>query len=144
MRLRALARGLGVSDAVVFLGARRDTSEIMRALDVLALPSTSEGFSNSLLEGLACALPCVATDVGGNRELLGDGALGRLVPPRDVRRLGDAMVELAGREGLRRELGEASRRHVLLNFGIPVAVDRWHRLLEGVAGRAAPGPSEEA
>jgi len=129
-RLRSMARGLGVGDAVLFLGARLDTAELLRAFDMQVLPSTSEGFSNALLESLACALPCVATDVGGNRELLGDGALGRLVGGRDVRRMGDAMVELASREDLRRELGEASRRHVLLNFAIPVALDRWHRLFE--------------
>ncbi len=130
MRLRALAHGLGVSRDVVFLGPRHDTADLMRAFDLQVLPSISEGFSNSLLEGLACGLPCAATDVGGNRELLADGTLGRLVPPKDVRRMGDAMVELALRDDLRRELGEASRRHVLLNFAIPVALDRWHRLLE--------------
>lgn len=134
-RLRALAHGLGISDAVVFLGARRDTAELLRAFDMQALPSVSEGFSNALLEALASGLPCAATDVGGNRELLGDGSLGRLVPVKDVRRMGDAMVELAARPDLRRELGEASRRHVLLNFAIPVSLDRWHRLFESLRAR---------
>jgi glycosyltransferase involved in cell wall biosynthesis len=72
---------------------------------VFVLPSDFESFSYTLLEAMACGLPCIATDVGGNRDLVEPDRTGLLVPPRDSLRLADAMVRLAGDGPLRIAMG---------------------------------------
>jgi glycosyltransferase involved in cell wall biosynthesis len=62
--------------------------------DIFCLPSRSEGFSNALIEAMACSLPCVATDVGGNREVLTDGETGFLVPNENSHEMALALVRL--------------------------------------------------
>ncbi|HVY61832.1 MAG TPA: glycosyltransferase, partial [Planctomycetota bacterium] len=69
---------------LLLLGPRDDVPAVLRALDVFALPSLSEGLSNTLLEATATGLPCVASRVGGNPEVIRDGANGLLVPSGDV------------------------------------------------------------
>jgi L-malate glycosyltransferase len=76
-----------------WVGAREDVKPYLRAFDIAVLPSLSEGFSNSILEYMAMGLPVVATDVGGNREALEDGA-GILVPPGDEPALAQALEHL--------------------------------------------------
>jgi glycosyltransferase involved in cell wall biosynthesis len=107
--LRELARPLG--GRVVFLGARRDVPEILRASDVYAQTSTTEGFSNSILQAMATGLPVVATRVGGNPELVTD-TCGVLVPLGDVAATSRALVELIGGSELRQRLGRAARQRV--------------------------------
>ena len=68
----------GVGDLAWFAGDRKDVPDVMRGLDAFALPSLAEGISNTILEAMASALPVVATQVGGNAELLADGVTGRL------------------------------------------------------------------
>jgi glycosyltransferase involved in cell wall biosynthesis len=79
-----------------WVGAREDVKPYLRAFDIAVLPSLSEGFSNSILEYMAMGLPVVATDVGGNREALEDGA-GILVPPGDEPALAQALKHLLAR-----------------------------------------------
>ena len=64
------------------MGSRDDVTNILGALDVFVLPSIIEGLSYSILEAMASSLPVVATDVGGNSELIVDGESGILIPPR--------------------------------------------------------------
>jgi glycosyltransferase involved in cell wall biosynthesis len=107
--LEARISSLGLTDNFRFLGSREDVFSILRMSDVFCLPSRSEGFSNALLEAMACRLPCVATDVGGNKEVLVHGESGLLVPSEDSAALAQALVHLlsdrtlAGRMGLRGE-----------------------------------------
>lgn len=77
-RLRALAGELGVADRVIFLGRRDDVPALLAAADVAVLPSLREGFSNAVLEALACGVPVLASDVGGNAEVLDPGVNGYL------------------------------------------------------------------
>ena len=129
-RLRAQAEELGISGAVSFLGRRRDVAELMRAFDVVALASRSEGFSNALLEAMASGVPCVATDVGGNRELLEDGACGRLVPAGDAEALAAGLVEVAADRGVRERMGREARQRVTARFAPEVVRDLWYGLYE--------------
>jgi glycosyltransferase involved in cell wall biosynthesis len=76
--LQALAGRLGVAARVHFLGQRADVPRLLQALDVFALASLWEGFAYALLEAGAAALPVVATDIPGNRDLIADGVNGRL------------------------------------------------------------------
>jgi glycosyltransferase involved in cell wall biosynthesis len=65
----------------------------MRGFDAFVLPSLAEGISNTILEAMATGLAIVATNVGGNSELIEDGLTGRLVPAADPHRLAEAMLE---------------------------------------------------
>jgi glycosyltransferase involved in cell wall biosynthesis len=93
-----------------FAGATGHVADYLRAADFLVLPSRAEGMSNALLEAMACGLPVAATDVPGNRALLGDdGKAGLLVPPDNPAPLTEAMQALIASSDLRREMGVAAR-----------------------------------
>jgi glycosyltransferase involved in cell wall biosynthesis len=85
--------------------------ETMHAADVFVLPSDFESFSYTLLEAMACGLPCIATEVGGNRDLVEPDRTGLLVPRRKPDRLAEAMIRLGENPQLRVSLGrEGARR----------------------------------
>lgn len=106
-----LAHQLGLDGNVEFLGAlpRDVTLDLLRAADVFALPSYSEGFSISMLEALAAGLPLVMTPVGAAPELLRDGTNCVFVTPGDVRGLAHAVQRLVEDAALRRRMGAANR-----------------------------------
>lgn len=89
--LRTLAEELQITRAVRFLGQRRDLDNLLPACDLFVLSSISEGLSFAILEAMACALPVVATRVGGNGELVEDGGSGFLVPAQDPGTLADTL-----------------------------------------------------
>jgi len=80
---RAANCGLQLGPVFRLLGSQEEIAPYLQAMDIAVLSSESEGFSNSILEYMAAGLPCVATDVGGNREALGDAAA--LSSPRQTR-----------------------------------------------------------
>jgi sugar transferase (PEP-CTERM/EpsH1 system associated) len=73
-------------------GERADVPAVLRGFDCFVLPSRAEGISNTILEAMATGLPVVATNVGGNPELVDDGATGALVPPEDPEALAREIV----------------------------------------------------
>jgi glycosyltransferase involved in cell wall biosynthesis len=81
-RLEALVEELDLDDRVLFLGERGDVPEVLRALDMLLVPSWEEPFGRTVVEGLAMGVPVAATTAGGPREVLRDGVEGLLLPPR--------------------------------------------------------------
>lgn len=92
--LEQCARASGVAAHVHFLGDRDDVRALLQGFDLFVLSSLSEAYSMALLEAGAAALPVVATDVGGNREIVQEGRTGRLVPAQDVAALAGAMLDL--------------------------------------------------
>lgn len=74
-QLEKLAFCLGVASQVHFLGFREDIADIMKLVDIYCLPSLREGLNVSLMEAIASGLPCIASDIRGNRDLLGRGCL---------------------------------------------------------------------
>ncbi|WP_276353932.1 glycosyltransferase [Cohnella caldifontis] len=127
--LLALADRLGVSGTVRFLGVRGDIPRLMGASDAYAMSSLWEGMPMVLLEASACELPIVATDVGGNREVVRDGESGYLVPPSDPDRLALAMERLMLRtEEERRDMGRRGREHVMGQYDIDAILSRWEGL----------------
>jgi glycosyltransferase involved in cell wall biosynthesis len=101
-----------------FVGPREDIPSILDASDVFVLPSRSEGFSNALVKAMLCRLPCVATDVGGNKEALHDGENGYLVPNESVERMVEAIAFLLEDGELRNRMGNESRRIALEAFAL--------------------------
>lgn len=136
-RLEALSAELDLADRVAFTGAVTDPAEYLRAADVFALPSVAEGMSNSLLEAMATALPCVASDIGGNDDLLAPGPCGRLVAPNDRAAWEAAIVELIEDPSRARALGEAARRRVEDEYALPVVVDRYEALYRRILADSA-------
>lgn len=118
--LWALAANLSIGDRVQFLGMRDDVDTILRASDVLVLPSRmgTETFPNVILEAMATGLPVVATDVGSVHEMVEDGASAFVVPTRDETALHGALARLAGDADLRQKFGSRGREIVEERFGI--------------------------
>ncbi len=92
--LKEQAHRLGLDQRVHFLGLRQDIPRILSLLDVFVLPSLSEGLSMAILEAMIAGKPVLATQVGGNPELVLDGQTGFLVPPRDSQALASRLVTL--------------------------------------------------
>lgn len=133
--LRQQAQALGVADSVHFIGAVEDPAEQLRASDVFVLPSVAEGMSNSLLEAMATALPCVVSAIGGNVDLIEAGRSGLLVSPDDPGSWSRALNELLQDSARARRFGEAARHRIESEFALPVVVGRYlelyRRLIRG-------------
>ncbi|MBW1796222.1 MAG: glycosyltransferase [Deltaproteobacteria bacterium] len=130
-RLEALA-GKGVA----FIGNRTDVPGLLRALDVFVLPSRNEGISNTILEAMATAVPVVATNVGGNPELVEDGTTGFLVEPGDFQSMASAFSRYFENPDLRTQHGRAGREKVIREFTIEKMVKSYEEVYERVS-RAA-------
>ena len=101
---------LGLSNVVCFLGDRSDVNALLPALDIFVMSSITEGYSISLLEACASALPIVATDVGGNGEIVVDGRNGYLVPPKMPALFAEAALRLIRDPAARAEIGQLNRK----------------------------------
>jgi glycosyltransferase involved in cell wall biosynthesis len=117
-RLHAIAAAAGVGDRVSFLGEREDVPELIRALDILLLPSWEEPFGRALVEAMALEVPVIATSVGGPVEILEDGREGLLRPPRDAHAWAQAIAGLARDAEARARMGRAGRERVEQSFTI--------------------------
>ena len=127
-RLASRARELGVADWVHFAGQVDDPAEYLRAAVAFVLPSVAEGMSNSLLEAMSTALPCLASDIGGNTDLLGQGGAGLLLPADDPRAWAEAITRVVADADLARKIGAAARRRIEADFSLDVVVDRYQAL----------------
>lgn len=108
-KLIAVAKELGISKSVHFLGSVNNVVDYLHYTDVFVNSSFFEGMSNSLLEAMACGLPIVATDICGNAELIQEEYNGLLVPPRDSEALCNAMECLLTNIEKARKLGMEAR-----------------------------------
>lgn len=107
--LEAQAATLGIADCVEFAGEQADVSEWLAAADVFVNCSVREGLSNAIMEAMFSGLPVVASNVGGNSELVEHGESGLLFPSGDFETLAAVLVELAGDPEQRARLGESGR-----------------------------------
>ena len=114
--LRRTASSLGVAADVHFTGTLDDVRPALAAMDVFTLPSREEGMSNALMEAMAAGRPIVATDVGGNAEVLDGGRLGVLVPSDDALALADAVSAL---------LDDAARAEALGVIAHAFVAEKW-------------------
>jgi len=141
-RIESILEEGGVRAAAWLPGERDDIPEILRGLDLFALPSLAEGISNTILEAMSTALPVVATRVGGNAELVEDGLTGELVPPANPDALAHAMLRYFRNPRATRRHGKAGRNRVERQFSLDRMVSGYEqlycRLLER---RGAPLPS---
>jgi glycosyltransferase involved in cell wall biosynthesis len=117
-RLRDLVASSGLRDHVSWLGERDDVPELMRALDVLLLPSWEEPFGRAIIEAMALCVPVVATSVGGPAEIIEDGRQGYLLAPREPLAWAHAIRQLAESPARAREMGCAGRQRVEETFTV--------------------------
>lgn len=127
-RLREYRNQLGIGDRVHFLGARDDVPQLLPHLDCFWLGSGFEGQSNALMEAMSAAVPVVATDIPGNRDLVVPGATGYLVPVGDVAEFARKTNQLLDNNQLARQFGQAGRQRMLDEFSVAQMVDRHARL----------------
>jgi sugar transferase (PEP-CTERM/EpsH1 system associated) len=133
----AVLRAGGVRALAWLPGERADIPDVLRGLDCFVLPSLAEGISNTILEAMATGLPVVATRVGGNSELLEDGATGRLVAPANSELLAQAMLAYFDDPAMARRHGRAGRSAVMRNFSLDRMVFQYRSLYDALlAGRA--------
>lgn len=114
--LEHAARELGVTEKVVFLGSRKDISELLRASDIFVLPSLFEGLPLSIMEAMAAGKPVIASDIGGVRELIKNGETGILVLPGDTEALASAINTLLTNCEMSDHLAASGERLVLSDF----------------------------
>jgi glycosyltransferase involved in cell wall biosynthesis len=126
--LRDLANRPGLEGMVHLLGQREDMPSFFPGLDLLCVPSLfGEGFPNVLGEAMACGVPCVATDVGESREIIGD--TGRIVKPGDVTALAGAMGELLDlTAAARSELESRCRGRILEKYSLEKIMEQYAEL----------------
>jgi glycosyltransferase involved in cell wall biosynthesis len=119
----ALARDLGISEGVRFLGKRGDVARLLSAIDLVLMPSQSEGLGLAAIEGLAAGRPVIAFAVGGLPEVVVDGLNGRLVPPGDCEAFSRAVIQTLQdpERRLSYARGAASSAE---NFGVEAHVQR--------------------
>jgi glycosyltransferase involved in cell wall biosynthesis len=147
--LKAQAAASGIAERCIFLGRRDDVPRLLGASDVAILPSFKEGFSNAVLEAMACGLPVVASDVGGNGEIIENGINGYLLEtaPDPGSRFGVSipvaqfprlLKRLLTDDEHRRRLGEAAWQRAR-HYGIDAMVSEIEQLylevLEGANGQ---------
>ena len=122
----------GLGESIKWLGERRDIPALLRHFDLFVQTSAFEGMSNTILEAMATGLPIVATDAGGNSELVKNGENGTLIPVADVSALVGAVSAYLENAALRIEHGVESRRRVELDFDLSLMATRYANLYESV------------
>jgi glycosyltransferase involved in cell wall biosynthesis len=139
--LRSLVEREGLGERVSWLGEREDVPEIVRALDVLLLPSWEEPFGRALIEAMALGVPVVATDVGGPREIVQDGRQGYLVAPREPAAWARAIARIAQAPDTASAMGRSGRERVHELFTIArhvhATLDLYERAIADGAGHAS-------
>ncbi len=117
-RFERETRETGLADHVHFLGNRADVDEIYPLLDIYCLASHAEGISLSILEAGSCTIPIVATDVGGNPEILDHGRSGIIVPVRDAAALAGGLLRAWQDSDAAAAMGQAARQRIIKAFSI--------------------------
>jgi glycosyltransferase involved in cell wall biosynthesis len=127
--LEALTAELGLTRQVVFFGYQRNVADFLASFDLLVSASTdNEGCSNSILEAMSLGVPVVATDVGGNRELVRHLETGLLVPVADPSLLAGAMTEALESPHLSSAIAQRAREMISNQFGLERMVHDYESL----------------
>jgi glycosyltransferase involved in cell wall biosynthesis len=137
-RMRAEAERLGVADRIVWYGFTRRMSELMRAADLLALPSEDEGMPGVVMEAMASGIPCIYTDISGARDAINDGVNGAIIPA-DGSGLAEALAGYLGEPARLVAHGRAARWKAERQFSNRVVLERYLRIFDNVRRQRPPG-----
>jgi glycosyltransferase involved in cell wall biosynthesis len=128
--LETLAQQLGVAEQVKFWGPVNGVSDYLAQADIFVLPSRAEGMSNALLEAMGHGLPCIATRIDGNLDLIQHGLNGLLVTPDDTLELAEALINLVGNEALRQKVGKSAYQTIETEYSVDRVAQRYISLYE--------------
>ena len=146
--IEMVAQELGIAKTIAFTGWVNNVHEYLQETDIFVLPSRTEGMSNALLEAMSYGIPCIATNVGGNIELIrndGDNKIvrgkfiitknGLLVNPDDVEGLSQAMLYLIQNRSEREAMGNKGRQYIAKNYSIDLVADKYIELYQRMVSR---------
>jgi sugar transferase (PEP-CTERM/EpsH1 system associated) len=133
-----LIRKAGVESLVWLTGERDDIPEVMRSFDLFVLPSIAEGISNTILEAMASGLPVIATNVGGNSELVVEGQTGMLVPASDPVAMAAAIQSYLTNPAKLERHGRAGRKRAEEQFSIEAMVNGYLDVYDAVLQKRRP------
>lgn len=136
--LREEARIAGVEGSVWLPGRRDDVARLMAGFDVFVLPSLTEGVSNTILEAMASGVAVIASNAGGNPEIVENGRTGALVPPQEPESLAEALLEYVRSPGMLRQHGIAARASAERRFSMKQMVDSYMQVYDCVSSREVP------
>ena len=128
------ARSPELTERVHWLGRREDVPGLLKAADLLVLPSLWEGMPNVVLEAMAAGRPVVATSVEGTEDLIFPNQTGWLVPPGEVSPLAEALIQAADDPTRLLQFGQNGRSRVEAEFAPEQVVDAYERLWARVLG----------
>ncbi|MEA3328135.1 MAG: GT4 family glycosyltransferase PelF [Candidatus Omnitrophota bacterium] len=124
-QIMLLARRLGLTPYIKFLGTRADIPDILAELDILVMASTApEAFGRVLIEAGAAGIPVVATKIGGVVDIVDNEKTGLLVAPRDPQQMAEAIIRLIKDKNLAVSLAEAAREKVAKEFNLDLMAER--------------------
>lgn len=132
--LNQLAKDLGIASSVYFAGFQTNVDQWLSCLDVFVLSSVTEGMSLTLLEAMAASVPIVATDVGGNAEVVQHEKTGFIVPAEDHEALARNLILLLGDPHLCEQMGKAGLERVKSEFNVETMTQRYIEVYRGAAG----------
>lgn len=126
------ARMLGIDGSIVFAGRVPETESYYRKSGLFVLPSRVEGMSNALLEAMSWGLPCVVSDIPGNRAVIDHEVNGIIVPVNNAEALAEGIERLLHNPSLRVQLGARARRKVESEYDIRRVTDRLVQIYQAV------------
>ncbi len=141
--LQNLATELGVNEHVHLLGFQSEVNMIYNGFDVFTLTSFSEGCSNVIQEAMFAGKPVIATNVGGNPELVRDGVTGFLVESNNDEQWADALRKLKRDPALLKRMGENAREYALANFSLQKMIDAYEQVYLNVYRKKKSPQSRE-
>jgi N-acetyl-alpha-D-glucosaminyl L-malate synthase BshA len=133
-----LARDLGLSEHVTFLGKQDHVERLIPTAHVLLLPSELEAFGLAALEAMACGVPPVATNAGGIPELITHGKDGFIEAPGDIESQAQRVIELLTNEELHANMSAAARETAVQRFSTSRVIPQYERLYHEITGTSVP------
>ncbi len=133
-KLKEQVKSAGLEQKVVFLGRvdRKKLIKIYQGATIYVVSSIYEGLPTVILEAMACGLPVVATDIGGNRDLISSNVNGLLVPPRSPEIMAQMIMELWNDEKLRKKLGDCARKTIMKKYTWDMITDNFINVYESL------------
>jgi len=132
-KIEQLADNLGLNSSAIFTGRRNDVANLINIFDIAVLTSQhTEGCSNFILEAMGLNKPVIATDVGGNKELVVDGVTGKIVPKNDRVSLAETIISLLKNPEATKKLGENGYERQKKYFDVDRMVQEYEALYENL------------
>lgn len=131
-----LLTNTGSAELAWLPGERSDIPDLMHSLDCFVLPSLAEGISNTILEAMASGLPVIATNVGGNVDLVNAGITGTIVPSADPEAMAQEIVRLATQPDIAKNMGNAGRSTIEQKFSMEAMVTAYQSTYDKLLRRS--------